>query len=234
MIDKDLLKQYADAIGVPLDSAALERFDTYAALLVEWNRKMNLTAITAPEEIVIKHFIDSLVLLPFTEPAEGARVIDVGTGAGFPGIPLLIARNDIRLTLADALNKRLVFLEEVLAACGLHAATVHARAEELGNDERFRETYDLAVARAVAPLNVLSEYCLPFVKVGGSFLAMKGTQEDMASAERAVKALGGEIERTVSYELPNGDGRSMILIKKISQTSTRYPRKSKKIASAPL
>lgn len=228
MINKELLKQYCDY----LTDEMLNQFDVYAKLLVEWNEKMNLTAITEPDEIVIKHFVDSLAIVKYIP--ENASVIDVGTGAGFPSIPLLIARPDIKLTMMDALNKRLVFLETVINECGLNGELVHSRAEELGKNPNYRENFDIATARAVAPMNVLSEYCLPFVKVGGSFVALKGSNDDVSPAENAIKLLGGELCSNVSYKLPNGDDRSIAVVKKISQTSTKYPRNNKKISTKPL
>jgi len=234
MIQTDKLKQLAAETGVPLGTKALSDFSLYAELLVDVNGRMNLTAITQPDEILEKHFLDSLELLRYVEVPQGAKVIDVGTGAGFPGVPLLIARNDLDLTLLDALQKRLHFLETVLDACSLQATLLHARAEDAGQDNCLRETFDLATARAVAPLNILAEYCLPFVRVGGTFAALKGTTEDFAAAENAVKVLGGEIEDIVSYKLPSGDGRTLVVIKKISQTPTPYPRKAKKMTQSPL
>ncbi|MBQ9531571.1 MAG: 16S rRNA (guanine(527)-N(7))-methyltransferase RsmG [Eubacterium sp.] len=234
MINKELLKEYSEDFGVNLNGRALDNFDNYADLLVKTNKVMNLTAITEPEQILIKHFVDSLEVLKYDDIHEGASVIDVGTGAGFPGVPLLIARNDLKLTLLDSLSKRLDFLEEVLDTCNLSANLVHSRAEDGGQDMNLRETFDFATARAVAPLNVLCEYCLPFVKVGGHFVALKGSGEETEEAEGAISKLGGEIISKVSYKLPNGDPRSIIIIKKISQTSTQYPRKPKKIAASPL
>ena len=230
MINKALLKSLCPF----LNDEQLEQFDVYAELLVEWNSKMNLTAITEPDEIVIKHFADSLAFLEHAVLPENARVIDVGTGAGFPTVPLLIARPDIKLTLLDALNKRLTFLDEVLKKCGLTAELVHSRAEELGKNNEYRERYDIATARAVAPMNVLSEYCLPFVKEGGCFAALKGSNDDVSAAEKAINELGGKLESNVSYKLSNGDNRSIVLVRKISQTSTKYPRNNKKIATKPL
>lgn len=234
MINKELLNKYAAGIGINLNPKLLELFDIYASELVSWNEKMNLTAITESDEIVIKHFIDCLMILKYVDIFQGAKIIDTGTGAGFPGVPLLIARQDLDATLVDSLNKRLVFIENVLEKCGLEAELVHARAEDLGQNENYRETYDFAVARAVAPMNVLAEYCLPFVRVGGCFAALKGSNDDITPAKAAIAELGGEIVDNVSYKLPNGDGRSIAIIKKISQTSTKYPRKSKKITTAPL
>ena len=210
MINKDLLKKYQPT----LSDTALDNFDKYAAHLVERNKQMNLTGITEPDEIVIKHFVDSLKFFEYVDVPQGASIIDVGTGAGFPGLPLLLARNDIALTLMDSLNKRLVFLGEGLKKCDLQAELVHARAEDA--------------------MNVLAEYCLPFVKVGGYFVALKGSKDEIGDAESAISTLGGKICNNVSYKLPNGDQRTIIIIKKISQTPTKYPRKSKKIASAPL
>ena len=234
MINKELLYNEAAAIGVSLDGTALDNFDLYAELLVETNRVMNLTGITEPEEIVIKHFIDSLELLKYAEIIEGARIIDVGTGAGFPGVPLLIARGDLDVTLLDSLQKRLGFLESVLDSCKLEARLIHMRAEDGGQNKGLRETFDVATARAVAPLNVLSEYLLPYVRVGGAMYALKGTGEDVSLAEPAIAALGGKIEDELHYELPNGDKRIIVYVKKISQTPTQYPRKSKKITAKPL
>lgn len=230
MINKDLLKELCPF----LNDKQLEQFDIYARLLVEWNEKMNLTAITEPDEIVIKHFADSLALLEYTDVPQRASVIDVGTGAGFPTVPLLIARPDVKLTLMDSLNKRLTFLDAVLEECGLDAQLVHARAEDLGKDSDYRERYDIATARAVAPMNVLTEYCMPFVKVGGCFVALKGSNDDVSPAENAINELGGSLESAVSYKLYNGDSRSIAIVKKISQTSTKYPRNTKKITTKPL
>lgn len=230
MINKDLVKKHCPY----LSDTQLDMLDIYAEELVQWNKKMNLTAITQPDEIAIKHFIDCLMLLEHAELRENARVIDVGTGAGFPAMVLKIARNDLDFTLVDALNKRLVFLQEVLQKTGLDAQLVHARAEDLGKEPEYREAFDYSVARAVAPMNVLCEYCLPFVKVGGELVALKGSNDDVTPAMAAIEELGGELKANVSYKLPNGDSRSIVIIKKISHTPTKYPRKTKKITSCPL
>jgi 16S rRNA (guanine(527)-N(7))-methyltransferase RsmG len=234
MINKQLFKNEVQQLNIALDDTAVENFDTYATELVEWNKKMNLTAITEPDDIVIKHFVDCLMLLKYVDIPQNSTLIDVGTGAGFPAVPIKIARNDIQITLMDSLNKRLVFLEDVLSKCSLDCELIHSRAEDLGKNSEYRESYDIATARAVAPLNILSEYCLPFVKVGGLFVALKGSSDEVTTAQNAIKELGGEIIDNVSYKLSNSDPRSIVIIKKISQTPTKYPRKSKKISSQPL
>lgn len=236
MIDRRLLQDEAKKIGLELNERQCGEFDLYAQLLVEWNEKMNLTAITEPKEIVIKHFVDSLALLSVLPVGEGARVIDVGTGAGFPGIPLKIARPDIELVLLDSLGKRVTFLKEVSLQLGQENECIHMRAEDGGKHPAYREQFDLATARAVAHLRELSEYCLPFVKTGGFFAAMKGgdVEQETAEAERAIRELGGKIERKERLMLPDGSGRTIILIKKISRTSPKYPRPHAKIAKYPL
>ena len=234
MINEEKLKEYSADLGVELDDDAALKFSRYSDLLVEVNSYMNLTAITESDEILVKHFIDSLEVLKYVDIPLGASLIDVGTGAGFPGVPLLLARNDIKLTFLDSLKKRLGFIEGVLDVCNLKAKLVHARAEDGGRDKDLRETFDFATARAVAPLNILAEYCLPFVKVGGRFVALKGSNEETERFKGAIEKLGGELEESVSYKLPNGDKRCLVIIKKISQTPTIFPRKPKKITSAPL
>lgn len=234
MINIDLLKKEADSIGVNLNDEALKRFDLFAELLVEWNKKMNLTAISEPDDIVIKHFIDSITPLSYFDIENGAKIIDVGCGAGFPSLPIYIARPDLNVTFFDALEKRLKFIDAVLEELGLDGNLVHGRAEDFGNIPEFREQYDYAFTRAVAPLNVLAEYCLPFVKVGGSYISMKGADDETALGSNAITELGGKTEQVVSLKLPNGDSRNLIYIKKISQTSPKYPRKAKKISSKPL
>lgn len=236
MINKEMLRKGALAYGVELDEEALERFDRYAEILTEWNSFMNLTAIKEPDEIVQKHFIDSLSLLSAVEIPKGASLIDVGTGAGFPGVPLLIARNDLKVTLLDSTNKRLEFIRAVLEGTGLSANVVHTRAEDAGKNKDFREKYDFATARAVSNLRDLSEYCIPFVKVGGYFVPMKSakTDEEIQEAQKAIKTFGGKIEDIKSFELEGAGQRTVLLIKKISQTPTNYPRPSAKMAKFPI
>jgi len=234
MINLDFLKSEAEKIGVSLDERALDRFDLMEQRLLRWNQHVNLTAITDGDEIVIKHFIDSLTILPNVDFPKGASVIDVGCGAGFPGLPLLIARPDLEITFLDSIGKKLGFVKEILKYSGLCGEIVHERAEIIGRDSDFREYYDFAVTRAVAPLNVLAEYCLPLIKTGGMYISMKGANNELDIGRNAIETLGGKIERVVSFELPGGDKRNLIMIRKISQTPSKYPRKSKKIDSKPL
>ena len=218
--------------GITVSERQSDQFLTLFDFMVEYNKNVNLTAITEFEDVVTKHFIDSV--LPFTmlDIPENASFIDVGTGAGFPSLPLLIMRPDLRGTLCDSLQKRCVYLELACQKIGVKAEIIHARAEELGR--KRREEFDIAAARAVAALPTLAEYCLPFVKVGGRFAALKSVNEDVYSAENAARILGGEIEKTLDYRLPNGDGRRLAVLKKISQTPTKYPRSSANISKKPL
>ncbi len=234
MINTDFLKNEAAKMGVSLDGVAIKRFDLLAERLVSWNSRVNLTAITEPDDIVVKHFLDSISPLPYADIKENARLIDVGCGAGFPGLPILIARPDLEVTFLDSIEKKLKFIDDVLESTSLFGETVHGRAEVLGADSDFREQFDVATTRAVAPLNVLAEYCLPLVKVGGIYISMKGAEDETALGSKAIKELGGEIENVVSLKLADGDSRNLIMIRKISQTATKYPRKTKKIAVQPL
>lgn len=234
MIDKIRFTDLCEKNGILLDNTALDRFDLFASLLVEWNKKMNLTAITEPQEIEVKHFLDCLLVQKYFDFSSVKTAVDIGAGAGFPSIPLLICNENVEFTLVDSLNKRLDFLSVVCKELGINANLIHSRAEELGQDADFRESFDLALARAVAPMNVLSEYCLPFVKSGGSFVALKGSNDDITPAQNAIQTLGGELVNNVSYKLNDGDLRTLAIVKKISQTPTQYPRKPKKISTKPL
>lgn len=236
MIDKEDLRKGAESFGLALDETALDRFDRYAEALAETNKHLNLTAITDPEGIVTKHFLDSLSVLSVYSPKRSARCIDIGTGAGFPGSTLLIARPDLQMTLLDGTQKKLHFVDETLQSMGLYAKILHSRAEEAGQRSEYREQFDLATARAVANLRELSEYCLPFVKVGGTFIAMKSqkTEEEIAEAANAIHLLGGRIDTIHTLSLRDAGERTLILIKKVSQTPSKYPRPSAKIAKQPL
>ena len=236
MINYKLLERELEQIGVELDDYGLDRFDQYAERLVRWNEKVNLTAITDPDEIVIKHFVDSLYILKFIKMSPNQSLVDVGSGAGFPGLPLLIANPQLEVTFVDSVNKKLSFIKDALNNAGLMANIINSRAEELGRNSDFRESFDYVTARAVAPLRVLAEYCLPLVKPDGFFVSMKGSNglQELADAENAIKTLGGEVAKTAEYTLPNGDPRSIIIVRKISQTPTKYPRKTKKIETKPL
>lgn len=233
---KERLKQGLWQMGLPADEETLGRFSAYAELLVAYNEKVNLTSITEPIEIAEKHFLDSAApqgLIP-----EGSRIIDVGTGAGFPGLPLRIVRPDLSLTLLDSLEKRVRFLEEAcgtMKLCGV--TTLHARAEDAARDASLRENFDVAVARAVANLRVLCEYCLPFVRVGGLFLAWKGpgAEDEAAECGKALKTLGGELSAVFSLEIPGTElEHKAVVIKKVRQTPAGYPRKAGKPTKNPL
>ena len=205
----------------------LEQFFDYMNLLIEWNEKMNLTAITDPEEIILKHFIDSITILD--KIGNESKVVDVGTGAGFPGIPLSIMNPTLKITLVDSLNKRLIFLQEVVNKLNLkNIEIVHARAEEFGQNKKYREGFDVATSRAVANLSTLSEYLIPLVKVNGKVISMKASdaKEEINEAEKAIEVLGGKIEKREEFNLPQSDiGRTVIVIKKEKQTPAKYPRK---------
>ncbi len=236
LINKDLLKNNAASLGIELGDEEISRFDMLAERLIEQNKTMNLTAITEPDEVVIKHFVDSISLLSAVTPEEGAKILDLGTGAGFPGIPLLICRPDINLTMVDSTAKKLKYVAATVEALGLEAETLHARAEEAGKQPEYREQYDIVCSRAVAALNLLCEYCLPFVKVGGVFAAMKSAKadEEIALAKNALKTLGGKIVDKKTFTLSDGGERTIILIKKVSQIPPKYPRPSAQIAKKPL
>lgn len=231
-----IVAEGAAAFDIHLGEEALSRLEIYASCLLEWNEKMNLTAITRPEEVAVKHFVDSIALLSHVDIPQGGKMVDIGTGAGFPGVPVLIARPDIRLTLLDSLNKRLVFLRELLERLDLTAQLRHCRAEEGGRTPELREQFDLATSRAVANLRLLAEYCLPYVKVGGVFAAMKGPDVDSErkEAENAIRMLGGKIVSVNPFSLPDGSGHTVILIQKEKQTPDIYPRHGSQISKKPL
>ena len=231
-----ILTDTLSAFDIVLTENQLAQLKQYYELLIEWNEKMNLTALTAPEDVALKHFADSLLLLCYCDIEKEARVIDVGTGAGFPGMVLKIARPDIQLTLLDSLQKRLGFLDEVCNELGFDdVELIHSRAED-GSRTELRESFDIAVSRAVASLNTLCEYDMPYVKVGGRFIAMKGkeAQEEMSAAENAIHTLGGKLLQKHDFILGEAGERSIIEIKKIAATPDAYPRRSKHIKNKPL
>lgn len=236
-IDKSFFKKLAQRMDLLLDDQAIHQFQQYAKILLQWNETMNLTAIVEPYEIVVKHFLDSLLILHGMDIPIAARVIDVGTGAGFPGLPLRIVRPDLGLTLLDSLQKRLIFLRALCQELDIrHVDFVHQRAEIASLDDVFREAFDLAVSRAVASLPILLEYSLPFVKVGGYFVAYKGPdiEDERKCSNVALKTLGGEIEEITSFVLPDSSRRNLLWVKKRSETPKGFPRKSKKISQKPL
>ena len=240
MISLDEFRELFAKGGMTVDEDMYGKFVKYADLLCEWNEKINLTAITDPEGIALKHFYDSVYPFVLVPPAENAVLIDVGTGAGFPSVPLKIFRSDIGLTLLDSLNKRLNFLGEVSRTLSLEAELIHGRAEEtarfIKDGNPLRERFDIATARAVANLSVLCEYCLPFVRVGGSFYALKGKTgtDELNSAKKAITALGGKVGTVREYTLPNGDERVLIVIDKVSHTPQKYPRNAGQMKKSPI
>ena len=234
--NSSLLLSDAEKLGLSVSSQQLDRFEKLAELLVEQNKTMNLTAITDPDGIAVKHFADSISVLSAVEFKSGAKVLDVGTGAGFPGIPLLIMKPEIDLTMLDSTAKKLKYVANTVDSLGLNANVLHSRAEEAAQKPEYRESFDIVCSRAVAALNILCEYCLPFVKKDGIFAAMKGAkaQEEIEVANNAIKTLGGEIIDKKSFTLSDGAERTIIIIKKISHNLPKYPRPSAQIAKKPL
>lgn len=219
-----------------LDSKQINDFNEYAKMIVEWNKIINLTSITDLDEIHLKHFIDSLTISRYIK--NGDSVVDIGTGAGFPGIPLKIYNDTLSVMLVDSLNKRIKFLESVIDTLKLsNIVAVHARAEDIGRDNKYRENFDIATSRAVANLSVLVEYLLPLVKVGGRCVCMKGPniEDEVLGSKNAIKLLGGEIEKIDNFQLPNSDiKRNIIVIKKIKKCDKKYPRRPGEPLKKPL
>lgn len=231
--EKDL-----NQLGVHLTEKQLQQFLVYYEMLTEWNRVMNLTAITEFQDVMKKHFVDSVSLIKAYDVTKKSTVIDIGTGAGFPGLALKIAYPDMQVTLLDSLNKRILFLDAVIEKLNLSGVeTVHGRAEDFAKPGRLREQYDLCVSRAVANLSTLSEYCLPFVKIGGMFISYKSEKiaEEMSAAENAISLLGGRVKGQVEFTLPDSDiYRNLFVIDKIKETPERFPRKAGLPSKEPL
>ncbi len=232
----DLMIEYGKEIDIVFTKEQLKKFYQYMNLLIEWNEKINLTAIVEPKEIILKHFIDSLTITKYI--GKNQSVIDIGTGAGFPGIPLKIVRKDLKITLLDSLNKRIHFLDEVIKDLALeNIDTVHARIEEYAKNKNYRETYNIATSRAVANLTTLSEYMLPMVRINGMAICMKGSEisEEISKSKNSIKLLGGEISKIEEFTLPKSDyKRNLILIEKARQTPNKYPRKPGMPSKEPL
>ena len=233
---EELMNFYGSKIDILFNEKQIKQFYNYMNLLLEWNEKINLTAITEPEEIVIKHFIDSLTINKYIE--KNKNLADIGTGAGFPGIPLKIYRTDLKITLVDSLNKRINFLNEVIDNLELQdITTIHSRVEDFGKDKKYREKYDYVTARAVANLSTLSEYLIPIVKVNGKCICMKGSEieEEVNTSKAAINILGGKIEKIDSFNLPDTDiDRNIVIIDKINSTPNKYPRRAGMPSKEPL
>ncbi|MCH5198044.1 MAG: 16S rRNA (guanine(527)-N(7))-methyltransferase RsmG [Oscillospiraceae bacterium] len=236
MISKELFFSCAKEAGLALSDETFQKFDKYAVLLKEYNEKVNLTAITDADGITVKHFADSLFLLKHVNIKNEAKVCDVGTGAGFPGMCLLLARSDLRITLFDSVNKKLEFIRFLCNELDVQAEIINIRAENAGKQTEYREKFDIATARAVASLNKLSEYCLPLVKPGGYFAPMKAplSAEEKKNGKSAAATLGAKLRDDFLYELPTGDPREILVFEKISQTPPKYPRNSGIISKNPL
>lgn len=230
------IKEYMNKINIEISDKQIEKFFDYMNLLLEWNEKINLTAITEPEDIILKHFVDCATILKYIKDED--KIIDIGTGAGFPGIPLKILNEKLDITLMDSLNKRIIFLNEIINELDLkNIVAIHARAEELARNKEYREKFDIATSRAVANLSTLSEYMLPFVKKDGMVISMKGSniEEEVKNAKKAIKILGGEIEKIDNFNLANTNNiRNIITIKKVVKTPKEFPRKAGKPSKEPI
>lgn len=235
MLNIDFLKNTSAKAGFDLTQTQLKQIDTYAEMLVEWNKNVNLTAILDPDEMVVKHFVDSFLLLNHIE-FRNSSLIDVGTGAGFPALPCKILQDELKITLLDSMSKRLKFLEAVCKKIGVKASILNGRAEEVALLPEHREKYDIATARAVAHMRELTEYCLPFVKVGGYFIALKGyeIEDELDESAKAIETLGGVVDSVTKYELEDGSKRAIVCIKKKYKTPDQYPRNKGRMTKKPL
>lgn len=245
--DKNMFEQFTELmqgeladISIVLSEKQIGQFYEYYELLLEWNKVMNLTTITELEDVVTKHFVDSLSLVKAVSNLEdkGIKILDLGTGAGFPGIPLKIVFPDLEITLLDSLNKKIKFLNDVIEKLGLNGiSAIHGRAEDYGREKAYREQYDYCVSRAVANLSTLSEYCMPYVKIGGAFIPYKSgkVEDEVAQAKGAIKLLGGKLEEVIAFMLPKTEmERTFVVIRKIEGTSKKYPRKAGLPSKEPL
>lgn len=233
-----LLEIKLKELNIQINEIQKKQFDTFYSMLVEWNKVMNLTGITEYEEVIEKHFVDSLSIVNIFDLSEVNTLIDVGTGAGFPGIPLKIAFSHLKITLLDSLNKRIHFLDSVIDELKLDGIyTIHGRAEDFAKKDDYRERYDLCVSRAVANLSTLSEYCLPYIRVGGMFISYKSgdVDDEVLESKKAISILGGKLDNVVKFQLPGTDiNRSFIKIEKIKNTGKKYPRKAGLPSKEPL
>ncbi|MBZ9689766.1 16S rRNA (guanine(527)-N(7))-methyltransferase RsmG [Clostridium estertheticum] len=234
----DIMNQSSNNEGLTFNEKKYEQFMKYKDLIKEWNEKVNLTAIKEDEEIVKKHFIDSIKVFKFQELKNAKNIIDIGTGGGFPGIPMKIIKPEINIVLLDSLNKRINFLNEVIKELQLeNIKAIHGRAEDFAQEKQYREKFDVAVSRAVANLTVLSEFCIPYVKVGGYFVAMKGpaVEEEIKSSKNAIRMLGGRIEHIEKVQIEGSDlNHNLVIISKIAETHKKYPRKAGMVTKNPL
>lgn len=230
-----MLEKFQNA-GIEITPEQAEKLQTLTDFMLEYNKNVNLTRITEPDEVIEKHYIDSILPLKLFDVPCGTSVVDIGTGAGFPSLPMKIYRPDLKFTLIDSLGKRITYLNLVCEKLGISCETLHARSEEAARNKKYRESFDFATARAVAALNVLCEYCLPYVKVGGYFLALKGAEgeNETENAKNAIERLGGNLENVIKYQLPSGDKRCLVVIKKVKETPSAYPRNGGVIAKKPL
>ncbi len=238
MIYFDVMEKACKKVGLTFDEDKYNKFMKYKEMIQEWNEKINLTTITEDSEIVQKHFIDSINIFNFKFLKNSKNLIDVGSGAGFPGLPIKVVNSDIKVVLLDSLNKRINFLNEVIKELDLKGIkTIHGRAEDFAKDKEYREKFDIATSRAVANMTVLSEFCMPYVKVGGYFLALKGPsiEEELRESRNAIGTLGGKIQDIIKVDIDNSEiNHNLVVIKKMRATDRRYPRKAGMVTKKPI